>query len=261
MARATWTCGLRKQEKAVRCFRGLSACRGAAFVLSTEPPSAEAGADLPDAQVPGQDRTGWGREGRGELRLPAPGQAPLSQRPHAQHTHSDVNGRRWARRAPGRVRLVAWVLLLLLVHWGRHCEPLTDWAARTDRRARGAGRGPRCRLRQPEGRREGRRAREARRSAKCLFGSVLLGKNSFSCISVGARRRRGRVGTGTPLRPRACVVPARYRRSPPDPLAGSRVACSVPRTPQRVPVQAPLRATWCLRVAQGSSHLTCRVST
>lgn len=69
------------------------------------------------------------------------------------------------------------------------------------------------------------------------------------------------MGTGTPLRPRACVVPARYRRSPPDPLAGSRVACSVPRTPQRVPVQAPLRATWCLRVAQGSSHLTCRVST
>lgn len=107
-----------------------------------------------------------------------------------------------------------------------------------------------------------RRTKGARGLSRCEVPLWLRPprKEQF-CVSVGARRRRGRVGTGTPLRPRACVVPARYRRSPPDPLAGSRVACSVPRTPQRVPVQAPLRATWCLRVAQGSSHLTCRVST
>lgn len=103
--------------------------------------------------------------------------------------------------------------------------------------------------------------------SKCLFGSVLLGKNNFSSVSVGAQEEAWLAGMAEwglepPFSARVCVMPARYRHSPPDPLAESLAwrARSVLRTPQSVSVQASLRITWCLPVVEGSSHLTCHMS-
>lgn len=117
----------------------------------------------------------------------------------------------------------AWVLLLLLVPWGRHREPLTDWAARTSGHE-GWGVGPGAASVSWRGLE--RRMKGALGPSKCLFGSVLLGKNNFPSVSVGAQEEAWLAGMAEwglepPFSSRVCVMPVRYRHSPPDPLAES----------------------------------------
>lgn len=163
-------------------------------------------------------REGGGRQDGGEPRLPAPGQAPLSGQPHSQHADSNVNGCRWARRAPGRVGptvvaasarrpragLASGVDVAPPRALGKALRA-TDGSGCADRWARRAGRGPRCRLRQLEGR---GKDEGAPGPSKCPFCSALLGKkNSFRGSWAEAWQSGDRSPCQLPCPCRACAGP------------------------------------------------------
>lgn len=163
-------------------------------------------------------REGGGRQDGGEPRLPAPGQAPLSGQPHSQHADSNINGCRWARRAPGRVGptvvaasarrpragLASGVDVAPPRALGKALRA-TDGSGCADRWARRAGRGPRCRLRQLEGR---GKDEGAPGPSKCPFCSALLGKkNSFRGSWAEAWQSGDRSPCQLPCPCRACAGP------------------------------------------------------
>lgn len=127
-----------------------------------------------------------------------------------------VSDRRWWQPrlgGPEQDWPAAWMWLLLVL-WGRLCEPLTDRAVRTAGHA-GQGVGPGAASVSWRGGVR-TRARQAHRSAPSAQPS-----SERRTVSVGAGRRPGRVGTGAPASSRARAVPARGRSSPPDPRAES----------------------------------------
>lgn len=173
-------------------------------------------------------KTGASRGSQRRARPPAPGQAPLSGQPHSQHADSNINGCRWARRAPGRVGptvvaasarrpragLASGVDVAPPRALGKALRA-TDGSGCADRWARRAGRGPRCRLRQLEGR---GKDEGAPGPSKCPFCSALLGKkNSFRGSWAEAWQSGDRSPCQLPCPCRACAGPS----SPPDPRAES----------------------------------------
>lgn len=158
-------------------------------------------------------REGGGRQDGGEPRLPAPGQAPLSGQPHSQHADSNINGCRWAWRAPGRVGASARRPRAGLASGVDVAPPralgkalrATDGSGCADRWARRAGRGPRCRLRQLEGR---GKDEGAPGPSKCPFCSAVLGKkNSFRGSWAEAWQSGDRSPCQLPCPCRACAGP------------------------------------------------------